>query len=314
MEQYYFSDIKQRLMVKESAIPYGYICSPMNYIGGKYKLLSQILPLFPKRIHTFVDLFCGGCNVGINVNADRVIFNDNISYLIDLYNSFNNLEKTEIIEHIESRINQYQLSKTNDLGYKELRVLYNRERNPLDLFVLVAYSFNHQIRFNNSHEYNNPFGKERSSFNSKMRNNLSLFLDILQEKNVEFVCSNFDKFNFDDYNQNDFVYCDPPYLITTGTYNDGKRGFTGWTKKEEKNLLRILSELNNKNIKFALSNVLKHKGESNDILMEWITRNNFYVVHLNKDYSNSNYQTKNNNITDEVLITNYRPIQDNLNS
>ena len=126
--------------------------------------------------------------------------------------------------------------------------------------------------------------------------------------------SNFDKFNFDDYNQNDFVYCDPPYLITTGTYNDGKRGFTGWTKKEEKNLLRILSELNNKNIKFALSNVLKHKGESNDILMEWITRNNFYVVHLNKDYSNSNYQTKNNNITDEVLITNYRPIQDNLNS
>lgn len=63
-----------------------YIQSPLNYIGGKYKILPQILPLFPSRIRTFVDLFCGGCNVGINVSADRTIFNDNISYLIDLYN------------------------------------------------------------------------------------------------------------------------------------------------------------------------------------------------------------------------------------
>ena len=42
------------------------IQSPLNYTGGKYRLLSQILPLFPDDIETFVDLFCGGCNVGIN--------------------------------------------------------------------------------------------------------------------------------------------------------------------------------------------------------------------------------------------------------
>ena len=40
------------------------IASPMNYIGGKYKILPQILPLFPDNIGTFVDLFCGGCSVG----------------------------------------------------------------------------------------------------------------------------------------------------------------------------------------------------------------------------------------------------------
>ncbi|MFZ7260303.1 DNA adenine methylase, partial [Avibacterium avium] len=38
----------------------------MNYIGGKFKLLKQITPLFPKKIDTFVDLFAGGVNVGIN--------------------------------------------------------------------------------------------------------------------------------------------------------------------------------------------------------------------------------------------------------
>lgn len=169
MVEYFYSDIEHdtTIMASEPTCQYGYICSPMNYIGGKYKLLPQIMPLFPKNIRTFVDLFCGGCNVGINARAQKVIFNDNLSYLIDLYKTFNLLDSNEVISHVESRIRQYNLSLTNEDGYKELRELYNSQRNPLDLFVLVAYSFNHQIRFNNSHEFNNPFGKERSSFNYK---------------------------------------------------------------------------------------------------------------------------------------------------
>ena len=37
-------------------------------------------------------------------------------------------------------------------------------------------------------------------------------------------------------------------LITTGTYNDGKRGFKGWTDIEEKQLLDTLDYLNKNNI------------------------------------------------------------------
>lgn len=286
-----------------------YVRSPMNYIGGKYKLLPQLLPLFPRKIHTFVDLFCGGCDVGININAEKIIFNDNLSYLIDLYKEFTLLSKEQIIFHIKSRIAQYNLSLTNDEGYKNLRKHYNTERNPLDLFVLVAYSFNHQIRFNNSHEFNNPFGKNRSSFNVKMEQNLFSFLNLLHCKKIDFVSCNFDEFDLTVCTAQDFVYCDPPYLITTGTYNDGKRGFTGWNDKEEIKLLNILSRLNKRNIKFGLSNVLTHKGKKNDILLHWINSNDFIVTHLSKDYSNSNYQIKNKDvqITDEVLITNYLP-------
>lgn len=171
MVEYFYSDIENNkaIMASEPFCRYGYICSPMNYIGGKYKLIPQLMPLFPKNIRTFVDLFCGGCNVGINVKAQKVVFNDNLSYLIDLYKTFNILNRNEIISHVESRISQYDLSLTNEKGYKALRKQYNSNRNPLDLFVLVAYSFNHQIRFNNSHEFNNPFGKERSSFNPKIQ-------------------------------------------------------------------------------------------------------------------------------------------------
>lgn len=286
-----------------------FIQSPLNYIGGKYKLLPQILPYFPQKINTFVDLFCGGCNVGINVNAQKVIFNDNLSYLIDLYRIFHNSDNDTVVGHIDHRINQFNLSLTNAEGYKNLRILYNKERNPLDLFVLIAYSFNHQIRFNNSHEFNNPFGKERSSFNPKMKSNLDNFLNALHKKEVEFVSLNFDDFDLSSYDSDDFVYCDPPYLITTGTYNDGKRGFTGWNNDEEIKLLKVLDDLNNRNVKFGLSNVLTHKGKTNDVLNKWIVDNDLYVTHLNKNYSNSNYHTidRNTQATDEVLITNYKP-------
>lgn len=37
-----------------------YVKSPLNYTGGKYKLLPQLLELFPKQVNTFVDLFAGG--------------------------------------------------------------------------------------------------------------------------------------------------------------------------------------------------------------------------------------------------------------
>lgn len=286
-----------------------YLCSPMNYTGGKYKLLPQILPLFPKRIGVFVDLFCGGANVGINVAAKKVIFNDNLSYLIDLYRAFHALSKEEVLSHIEKRINDLALSMSNSAGYATLRDLYNSERNPLDLFVLTAYSFNHQIRFNNAHLFNNPFGKERSSFNSRMKENLVCFLEKLHTSEISFSCKHFAHFDLSILDKEDFLYCDPPYLITTGTYNDGKRGFSGWNAEEERKLLNLLDTVDKMGLRFALSNVLVHKGRTNEILIDWVDKNKYKVFRLHKDYSNSNYQTidRSKTSTEEVLICNYEP-------
>ena len=283
------------------------IKSPLNYIGGKSKLLNQIRPLLPKEINTFVDLFAGGCNVGINISSNKVIFNDNLIFLIEMYKSFQKLSLDLILNHIESKINDYNLSIYNESGYLELRKNYNLNKNPLDLFVLIAFSFNHQIRFNNSHQFNNPFGKDRSSFNYSMRRNLIKFVLKLKEIDCEFQPVNFDEFDFSFLDKEDFVYCDPPYFITNGTYNDGKRGFTGWTQKEELKLLEILDSLNEKGIKFALSNVISHKTKENEILQDWLKNSYLHVNYLNYNYSNSSYQTKNRDKKSsiEVLITNY---------
>lgn len=288
------------------------IKSPLNYIGGKQKILNQILPLFPNKINQFVDLFAGGCNVGINASANKIYFNDNLIYLIEMYKAFYNSDLQTIIQHIQNRISEYNLSLTNEEGFKKIREFYNKTKNPLDLFLLISYSFNHQIRFNNNHEFNNPFGRERSSFNSAMKQNLEMFHNRLKKNNIEFTCKSFEDFDFTILTENDFVYCDPPYLITTGTYNDGKRGFKGWTEKEERELLNTLDKLNNQKIKFALSNVLEHKGKSNEILKKWLNTNSEYIInYININYSNSNYQTiiRDKDASIEVLITNYEPIK-----
>ena len=60
--------------------------SPINYTGGKYKLLNQIMPFFPKDIDTFVDAFCGGFNVGANIKAKKIIANDNQKSLVRILN------------------------------------------------------------------------------------------------------------------------------------------------------------------------------------------------------------------------------------
>ena len=64
------------------------IQSPLNYTGGKFKLLPQILPLFPKNIDIFVDLFCGGANVGVNVKSNKTILNDTNDNLTLLFSMF----------------------------------------------------------------------------------------------------------------------------------------------------------------------------------------------------------------------------------
>lgn len=286
--------------------PLSLVRSPLNYIGGKFKLLPQILRFFPSEINTFADLFCGGCNVGANVRARHTIFNDNLTYLIDLYKALKVCSVGDVLSHVRKRIVEFELSLTNVDGYNQLRNAYNTSRNPLDLFVLVAYSFNHQIRFNTAHQFNNPFGRERSSFNPSMERNLVAFIDRIHQISCEFSAANFDEVDLSGLGSGDFVYCDPPYLITTGTYNDGKRGFTGWGRDEELKLLQILDELDSRGVKFALSNVLSHKGRENTILTDWAKGNAYKVIHLTKNYANSSYHTTDRRLdaSDEVLITN----------
>lgn len=276
----------------------GYIKSPLNYVGGKYKLLPQILPLFPKDIDTFVDVFAGGCNVGVNVKANHYIFNDIEPRVIGLLKYIKQYSLDDMLSSIDYYTDKYSLDRENKQGYLDLRKDYNLSsfKPPMHFYTLICHSFSNQIRFNSKGEFNMPFGKR--TFNDQLKERFISFVNHLQQLNVEF-----DNIDFRDmeFQYGDFVYLDPPYLHTTATYNENG----GWTEQDEKDLLFMLDTLDKSHIKFALSNVFENKGSRNEILIEWAKKYN--VHYLNHTYSHCNYQSKDKgtNTTVEVLITNY---------
>jgi DNA adenine methylase len=275
-----------------------YIKSPLNYVGGKTKLLPQILPLFPKNINTFVDLFCGGCNVGVNVEAKHKVFNDLTTPVIDIYRYIQSKPTVSIIENIYTVIEKYKLSLTNEDGYNKMRNNYNKSKEPLLLLCLIFYSFNHQFRFNSKGGFNMPFGKNRSHFNATIEKNLVAFKPCLDD--VVFSTFDFSIFDVDSLTENDFVYIDPPYLISTATYN------ASWNETHEQLLLDLMVRLDNNSVKFALSNVLFHKGLENTQLSDFVTKHNFKCHRLDFNYKNSSYHGENlTEKTVEILLTNY---------
>ena len=303
--------------------------SPLNYTGGKFKLLSQILPLFPNDINKFVDLFCGGCSVGLNVNAGSIIYNDYDETLISMYETIRSLDVDVLLGLVRRIIIEYGLSLTSSNGYEfygcesntgladfnrekylKLRRDFNQKKKNkefdlnyyLMFYVLTVYSFNNQIRFNSKGEFNLPVGKR--DFNSNMEEKLKGFNRRIQKQNCEFSCMDYSKFDVISLSPRDFVYVDPPYLISCATYNE--QG--GWTFEDERKLLSFLDELTNNNIRFALSNVLSNKGKDNLLLKDWLIDNSdrYDCFNIENSFSNSSYQARNRDmLTKEVIVTNY---------
>lgn len=95
-----------------------YIKSPLNYTGGKYKLLPQIIPLLPEKVDTFVDLFGGGFNVGINVAADHFVYNDKCAPVVELLRNFYTHDSEYIHGKVLDIITEYGLSRSDINGYE----------------------------------------------------------------------------------------------------------------------------------------------------------------------------------------------------
>ena len=226
-----------------------------------------------------------------------------MSQIIELFKNWKDSNLEDTIQYIETQIEKFCLSKQNQEGFLELRKQYNEYRDIRDLFVLVAYAFNHQIRFNSKGEYNMPFGKDRSEYNKNMKTNLINFITRIQEQDSAFLNKSFDELNVEEFTKDTFVYADPPYLITVASYNENG----GWNEQMEYKLLEYLDKCTENGIKFALSNVLEMNDKSNDILKKWAQEKGYNIHHLNYTYGNCNYHKldKTVGLTDEVLITNY---------
>ena len=275
--------------------------SPLNYIGSKAKIISEIQTnLLPSG--KFVDVFGGGFNVGINSSSDVIIYND-INFIVkDLMKSFRDYDAYDFIIYVKKFIEKHGLEKGNKETYLKARDYYNNlpedKKDKRMLFAIILYSFQQQIRFNSDFGFNNTAGIR--SFNDCILAKLISFSRVIKEKNVAFISADFvDIEQYIDIDENTFLYLDPPYKLTTGTYNDGKRGFKGWDDNLERELFCFIDKMTERRIPCMLSYVAEHKGIENAALKEWINRNEYTYIELGGVLGISGQKRK------EVLVLNY---------
>ena len=273
--------------------------SPLNYIGSKARMIGDLEKFYPTNTKNFVDIFGGGFNVGINSKAEKVIYNELNHLVANLIDSFRKNDTYQYVLHIKKNIRKFSLEKENAASYKEIRDYYNslpiEKRDPRLLYTLILYGYNQQIRFNGSHNFNNPVGMRW--FNDKVLEKMISFSRAIKEKDIQIENENYLDL-LDKIDSQSFVYMDPPYRLTTGSYNDGKRGFENWDIDSERKMFQFADSLTKKSIRFMLSYVTEHKGEINNELKSWVENNNYNLVEVGQI---PGIRRK------EVLVMNYGP-------
>ena len=257
-----------------------YYC-PLNYMGGKTNIIDYIKPHLEGK-PVLIDAMGGGFNVGINgYGFEKIIYNDINHIVRDILLMFKNESTKYLLDKIDKIIKQYSLAKHNKENYINYRNDDNTKYRYKDdytiyLYTLILYGFQQQLRFNSSLEFNNPIGE--SGYNDSIKEKIVSFSRRLKELNVEFYNKNY--YDLKDLIDNSVVYLDPPYLITLGSYNDGKRGFNGWNELEEQKFIDFLDYLKKCNCKIVVSNIVKYKGRKNEYLAKWISANKPLVKNI----------------------------------
>ncbi|MBO4529592.1 MAG: Dam family site-specific DNA-(adenine-N6)-methyltransferase [Paludibacteraceae bacterium] len=294
--------------------------SPLFYVGDKYKLVREIRTHFPAHINRLIEPFVGGGSVMMNVNADGYLLNDINSYVINLHRMLQGYigRESEFINDLYALIDNYGLSlslrsdvvpkdmkvanpktyyaRYNKAGYQRMKAdfINGGQQDMQRLYLLLIYGFNHMLRFNGKGLFNLPVGNV--DFNQNVQDALTDYFQLLSQKRSEWHNEDYRQFLGNiDYQPEDLVYLDPPYLITFSEYNKL------WNEDIERDLLALLNNLNERGINFAISNVTHYRGRTNTLFLEWSAQYHTYSI-------KSNYISFNDNSIkqfSEVLVTNY---------
>ena len=296
----------------------GYVRSPIPYMGNKFKLLPYLIPIFPKKINTFYDLFGGSGVVSANVVADKTVYNELNINIYNLYKMFVETEPHTLIRKIDEIVDKYKLPRYGvdvrrnlqpelvdeaEKAYINLRSDYNKseDRDLVMLYTLIMYSFSNLIRFNSDSEFNMPVGNQYWS--NFWANTIKRFKTHIQEKDITLLNENaFDLFHTLNFKEDDFVYLDPPYSNSEAVYNE-QQAFGGWTIEDDYKLFNYLDKLTQKGVKWGLSNVYTIKGKVNQHLIDWVEKNNYSCMYIDfKYYALGKGDAQNQ----EVYICNYK--------
>ncbi len=270
---------------------------PIKSQGIKTKLVPWINSIVPPGFEgKWIEPFMGTGVVAFNIAPKHALLCDTNPYLVDFYQSIAEGAITpEIVRHYLNAEGAKLLDK-GESHYYEIRDRFNKKHQPLDLLFLNRAGFNGMIRFNRKGEFNIPFCRKPQRFAlayvTKIVNQVSYVSRLLTAKDFVFKCQSYEK-TISEGQDNDFIYCDPPYIDRHVDY------YNGWDEARENTLYNALA---NTKSKFILS-TWHHNDYRKNKYIESLWRE-FYIL-TREHFYHVGGREKNRNPMIEAIVTNY---------
>ena len=213
----------------------------LKYRGGKSREIPRFLQYIPDDFNRYIEPFFGGGAVFFYLEPDNAILNDVNERLMTFYTQLR-----DQYPDMRTQLDGIQaIYERNQAEFKRLKALTPDERVPNaneDLYYHMRELFNHpdgsyldgviyffinktaysgMIRYNNSGEYNVPFGRYPNLNTHLITPEHSELLQRAELYNLDY------RRIFDMAQEEDFIFLDPPYDCVFNDYGnvDMQNGF-----------------------------------------------------------------------------------------
>ena len=269
----------------------------LKWAGGKRQLLREIISRIPSGFSNYWEPFLGGGAVFFSISEESMghsfVISDINPVLCLFYETVRN-KPMDLAEYITAT--EYHNTPAD---YYEARSRFNRldgKANPVEksglLIYLNRHCYNGLYRVNSRGEFNVPFG---SYISPKMpvRDQIMSASSCLARSTI--MNRDFQEM-LSETEEGDFVYLDPPYepISQSSSFTAYSKGGFNWN--QQKRLSSVLRELDNKGVKFLLSN------SGNGYLADLYSGFKIVTVEARR---NINSKGNRRGSVGEILVTNY---------
>jgi len=267
----------------------------VKWAGGKRQILDEITKYIPDEFSTYYEPFLGGGAVLFELQPEKAVVNDINQELMNIYQVIKE-NVDELIEDLKKHKNEREyFYKIRELDRdKERYSRLSRVERASRFIYLNKTCYNGLFRVNKSGEFNAPFGNYKNP-NIVNENTLRAVSEYFNRANIIFTCQDFEA-ALQSAEKGDFVYLDPPYdpVSETASFTEYDKG--GFDRGEQIRLKKVCDKLNEKGIKFLLSN------SATDFIMDLYKD---YKIKIIKAKRAINSKPDRRGDVDEVLVMNY---------
>ncbi|KHT18074.1 Dam family site-specific DNA-(adenine-N6)-methyltransferase [Pectobacterium carotovorum] len=215
----------------------------IKWAGGKTRVLPDLLPLLPKG-DCLIEPFVGSASVFLNTDFSSYVLADINPDLINLYRCAA-YDTERLITTARDLFN----SGNNAGAYNANRLSFNYQKSDPStvtaaLFLyLNRHGFNGLCRYNNSGDFNIPFGQYKKTYFPEQE--IRQFAEKANDTETIFSVADFRKtLTIKGINKSTVIYCDPPYLPSSDTANFTQYHTSAFTPAQHRELADVLLRVN----------------------------------------------------------------------